>query len=216
VGGLQASIQKAKFTINLARFFINLGFKNWAGVITDAWGALSTQLPSLDNNELWTWILERFGIRTTDHGALFASLSFRDSTIGGLGNARNILGAASDILALGYSAIDLFTNPDENAQMSDLLTIAAVVTSKIARDLIKANGDRANLNSRLASGLSLILTVGSFVYATQTAQSSSGSSGSGDDRDNRDRSNGGGGGFPPLSLLPALLAPSFLIPNNGE
>jgi len=100
--------------------------------------------------------------------------------------------------------------------MSDLLTIAAVVTSKIARDLIKANGDRANLNSRLASGLSLILTVGSFVYATQTAQSSSGSSGSGDDRDNRDRSNGGGGGFPPLSLLPALLAPSFLIPNNGE
>ncbi len=216
VGGLKTTIQGGKFAVNLARFFINLGFKNLAGAITDVWGAFSTQLPSLDNNELWTWVLERFGIRTTDHGALFASLSFRDSTIGGFGNARSILGTASDILAFGYAAIDLFTNSDENARMSDLLTIAAVVTSKIARDLIKANGDRANLNSRLASGLSLILTAGSFIYATQAVQSSSGSSGSGDDRDNRDRSNGGGGGFPPLSLLPALLAPSFLIPNNGE
>src|SRR5260370_9768025 len=53
VGGLQASIQKAKFTINLARFFINLGFTNWSVAITDLCEALSTQLPSLDNNELW-------------------------------------------------------------------------------------------------------------------------------------------------------------------
>src|SRR5260370_40590957 len=120
--------------------------------------------------------------------------------MGWLVNGGIFVRVAVDLLCLGYSVIDLLTNTDENAHLSDLLTIAAVVTSKIARDLIKANGDRANLNSRLASGLSLILTVGSFIYATQAVQSSSGSSGSGDDRDNRDRSNGGGGGVAP-SLL---------------
>jgi len=217
VDGFKTTIQVLKTLANGLRLVINAGFRNWPGVASDLMGAYSTLVPTIDNQEFLAWFLGKLGYRTTDHGPWFSSLQFRDSSAGGLDPARSELSVWVDRLAVVYAIVDYVTNSNQASKTADELTVASVLASKIARDLLKENGNQANLSSRFASGLSVILAIGAFVASVQASAGGGGPSGSDNNGDSGDRNHGGGGGaggLPPLSLLPSILAPSFLIPNE--
>ncbi len=194
-------------------------FNNFPRAITDVFSAISTRLPALDNLEIVKGLTAPY-LMERDGGSIYNWLQYKDGTVGGADPVREFLGRVGEVLAEAYAIVDFaqnFTSPHPNStsMVADAFTLAAIYASRL-KDFFKG---KPRLSSALES-LAAYATIGAFGFSIAsmvTSNSGSSSSTSSNDRDNRDNRSGGGGngGLPPLSMLPALMAPGFLQPQEN-
>ena len=194
----------ARFSAAFVRFVVNgLLLRNGAGELSDLARTVSFFMPTFDDPRI---LGPAFRAGSTNTGR------FQQDWVGrGMDGPMAILDRIANIAGGAWMVTDLIHqfsdgNPDGAAVTADIMGIASVVTSYIAKWLDKRGLDTA---ADIMDGVSLALGLaGTFFFALSDLTSPSNfTNPNSDDRDNRNRHSGGGGsgfgGFPPIMpMLP--------------